>query len=123
MPCSHNEKYRGDHAYTQCIDGYLHCPDFADEEDFSGGEIPCPACNRQEWMSYYRSKIIERGAINARMEFRKSRTLHIGCGAVDGLPRVIFSDKKAMRTIRRWLRRGWYQGKKYDAKQMQVNRP
>lgn len=32
-----------------------------------------------------------------------------------GFPEPIRGDAKAMRTIRRWLRRGWYQGKKFDA--------
>lgn len=95
-----------------CCDGYLWDADaYEDGMLTNGGNIPCPACNRKAWMDYYRDEIIECGAEQADRK-RGHKTVKYG-----GYPRLILDDRKAMRTIRRWLRRGWYQGKKFEAEQ------
>ena len=96
-----------------CCDGYLWDADAYDDGMLtSGGDIPCPACNRKTWMDYYRDEIIECGMEQAERK-RGPKTVKYG-----GYPRLVLDDRKAMRTIRRWLRRGWYKGRKYDAKEL-----
>lgn len=78
----------------------------------NGGDIPCPVCNRKEWLAFYRDEIIECGMEQAERK-RGPKTVKYG-----GFPEPIRFDAKAMRSIRRLLRRGWYQGRKYYAKQL-----
>jgi len=96
-----------------CIDGYLWDADSGFEGYLdNGGDIPCPACNREKWLSYYRTEIIDCGGEEAERR-RGPRTVKYG-----GFPEVIRNDKKAMRKIKRWLRRGWYFGRKQQVKDL-----
>lgn len=93
-----------------CVGGHLWDADSGDEMGMDkGGDIPCPKCNRAEWLAYYRDEIIECGFEEAERK-RGPRTVKYG-----GYPELIRGDKKAMRKIKRWLRRGWYRGRKYQA--------
>lgn len=49
-----------------CIDGYLWDADSCDAPGgplFSGGEIPCPQCSREEWLEHGRERVEEEGFI------------------------------------------------------------
>ncbi|MCS4264975.1 hypothetical protein [Serratia sp. BIGb0163] len=93
-----------------CCDGYLWDADSGHGKWLDiGGEIPCPSCNLQQWLAYYREEIIECGFEDADLK-RGPRTVKYG-----GYPELVRSDKKSMRKIRRWLRRGWYLGRKCRA--------
>lgn len=95
-----------------CCEGFLWDADaFEDGMLTYGGEIPCPVCNRAEWIRHYREEIIECGAEQSGRS-RGPRTVKYG-----GYPYPVRGDAAAMNTIRRWLRRGWYQGRKYNAAQ------
>lgn len=115
MECKSKEEYLITFAYPVCRDGYMHCEDEYAEGDYTGGEIPCPSCRPIEWMTYYRKKIIEKGRWAALSNH--NLPLMIDCGVRGGFPRSILYDKKAMRTVRRWIRRGWNIGKKQIAQQ------
>lgn len=115
MECKNKDKYCITFAYPVCRDGYMHCADEDAEGDYTGGEIPCSSCRPSEWMAYYRKKIIEKGVWGAQVNH--SLPLMIDCGVRGGFPSAILSDKKAMRTVRRWIRRGWNIGKKQIAQQ------
>ena len=111
MSCGYQGYEFGAHyPDSLCCDGYLWDADSGDEMGMdNGGDIPCPVCNRKQWMAFYRNEIIECGMEQADRK-RGPKTVKYG-----GFPEPIRGDAKAMRTIRRWLRRGWYQGKKFDA--------
>lgn len=111
MSCGYQGYEFGAHyPDSLCCDGYLWDADSGDEMGMdNGGDIPCPVCNRKQWMAFYRNEIIECGMEQADRK-RGPKTVKYG-----GFPEPIRGDAKAMRTIRRWLRRVWYQGKKFDA--------
>lgn len=46
-----------------CIDGYLWDLDACDEDGnlYLGGDIPCPECNREEWIDYQRDGVEDDG--------------------------------------------------------------
>lgn len=112
MSCGYQGYEFGAHyPDSLCCDGYLWDADSGDEMGMdNGGDIPCPLCNRKNWLSYYREEIIECGMEQSE---RKRGPLTVKYG---GFPAPVRGDANAMRTIRRWIRRGWYQGRKYDAK-------
>lgn len=116
MSCGYQGYEFGAHyPDSLCCDGHLWDADSGDEMGMdNGGDIPCPLCNRKNWLSYYRDEIIECGMEQSE---RKRGPLTVKYG---GFPAPIRGDVKAMRTIRRWLRRGWYKGRKYDAKELQL---
>ncbi len=96
-----------------CCDGYLWDADSGYGEYLdNGGEIPCPMCNRSAWLAYYRNEIIECGFEESE-RLRGPRIVKYG-----GYPDVIWADPVAMKTIRRWLKRGWYRGRKFDVKEL-----
>lgn len=84
-----------------CIDGYLWDLDSCDENDqlTSGGEIPCPGCNRVKYMEFALEQAEEDGAEKA----------------YDGKPcevigfRSLFTDDEKQKLAEAW-ERGWRQG-------------
>lgn len=93
-----------------CCDGYLWDADSGYGKWLdNGGSIPCPNCQREAWLDYYREEIIDCGFEEADRK-RGPRTVKYG-----GYPEVIRNDITAMRKIKRWLRRGWYKGRKFEA--------
>lgn len=114
MSCGYQGYEFGAHyPDSLCCDGYLWDADSGDEMGMdSGGDIPCPSCNRSEWLAFYRAEIIECG-FEENERKRGPRTVKYG-----GFPELVRNDKKAMRKVKRWLRRGWYQGRKYQADEM-----
>lgn len=111
MSCNYQGYEFGAHyPDSVCCDGYLWDADSGGDGYLdNGGDIPCPQCNRAAWMAYYRGEIIECGMEEFDRE-RGPRFVKHG-----GFPAVIREDPRAVRTIKRWLRRGWYQGRKYLA--------
>lgn len=96
-----------------CCEGYLWDADSGfDGYLDNGGDIPCPQCNRAEWLDYYRSEIIEIGEEQGFEDHHHPRTVKYG-----GFPEVIRSDIAAMRKARRWIKRGWYRGRKERQKE------
>lgn len=114
MSCDYQGYEFGAHYLDSvCCDGYLWDADaYEDGMLTNGGDMPCPKCNRAGWMAYYRDEIIECGNEEADRR-RGPRFVKYG-----GYPAVIRQDRHAVRTIKRWLRRGWYQGRKYNAKEL-----
>lgn len=113
MSCGYQGYEFGAHYLDSvCIDGKLWdadsgCGDCLD----NGGDIPCPQCCRPEWMEYYRASIIEVGEEQG-YEAEKPKTVKYG-----GFPDVVRADIDAMRKARRWIKRGWYRGRKERQKQ------
>jgi hypothetical protein len=61
-----------------CCDGYLWDADSGDEMGMdNGGDIPCPVCNRKEWLAFYRDEIIECGMEQAERK-RGPKTVKYG---------------------------------------------
>jgi hypothetical protein len=51
-----------------CCDGYLWDADSCDEPGgplHSGGDIPCPECNKEKWITYYMDDAEEQGYVAA----------------------------------------------------------
>lgn len=95
-----------------CIDGELWDADSGFESYLNnGGDIPCPQCCRAEWLAYYRPEIIEVGEEQG-YEGTTPKTVKYG-----GFPDVIRGDIDAMRKARRWIKRGWYRGRKERQKE------
>ena len=91
-----------------CCEGYLWDADSGFEGYLgNGGDIPCPQCNRAEWLAYYRSEILEIGEEQGFEDHHHPRTVKYG-----GFPELIRGDIDAMRKARRWIKRGWYRGRK-----------
>lgn len=111
MSCGYQGYEFGAHyPDSLCCDGYLwDCDAYEDGMLTNGGDIPCPVCNRKQWLAFYRDEIIECGTMQSERK-HGPKTVKYG-----GFPEPVRGDAKAMRTIRRWLRRGWYQGRKFDA--------
>ncbi|MGP2977728.1 hypothetical protein ACTVLL_11340 [Serratia nevei] len=93
-----------------CCDGYLWDADaYEDGMLTSGGDIPCPQCNCEAWMAYHRENIIEIGYEQGDAG-EKPKLLMYG-----GYPEVIRADSRLMKKAWRWIKRGYYQGKKAAA--------
>lgn len=114
MSCGyHGYEFGAHYPDSICIDGYLWDADaYEDGLLTSGGDIPCPACNREQWLAYFRTEIIDCGIEEADRR-HGPRIVKYG-----GYPELIRKDKKSMRRIKRWLRRGWYQGRKFRAQDL-----
>lgn len=114
MSCGYQGYEFGAHyPDSLCCGGYLWDADSGDEMGMdSGGDIPCPSCNRGEWLAFYRAEIIECG-FEENERKRGPRTVKYG-----GFPALVRNDKKAMRKVKRWLRRGWYSGRKWNATEL-----
>ncbi|THD47194.1 hypothetical protein ERD95_15290 [Enterobacteriaceae bacterium ML5] len=101
-------EFHGGYPDSICGDGYLWDADSGFDGCLdSGGEIPCPSCNRAAWLAYYRPEIIEIGEEQGYERHHHPRTVKYG-----GFPELIRLDIDAMRKARRWIKRGWYRGRK-----------
>lgn len=106
-------EFGGGYLDSICCDGYLWDTDSGGLDELGnnfldcGGDIPCPSCNRAEWLAYYRSEIIEIGEEQGFENHHHPRTVKYG-----GFPEIIRSDIDAMKKARRWIKRGWYRGRK-----------
>jgi len=95
-----------------CCEGYLWDADSGfDGYLNNGGDIPCPQCNCAEWLAYYRDNIMEIGEEQG-YENDTPKTVMYG-----GFPEPVRSDIDAMRKARRWIKRGWYRGRKERQKE------
>lgn len=99
-------EFGGGYLDSVCIEGYLWDADSGDGDLLTfGGDLPCPSCNRAEWMAYHREDII---GIGYELGGKLPKVLMYG-----GYPAVVRADSKAMGKAKRWIMRGWYLGKKH----------
>lgn len=109
-------EFGGGYLDSTCIDGYLWDADSGGCDDDgnvfldSGGDIPCPSCNSDSWMSHWREEIIAIGCEQGEQNERPKVLMY------GGYPLVIRTNTKAMRKAKRWIMRGYYKGKKERAK-------
>ncbi|WP_447870231.1 hypothetical protein [Serratia fonticola] len=105
-------EFGGGYLDSVCIDGELWDADSGNGDMLTyGGNIPCSACNRSEWMAYYRSGIIDIG-FEQGFEGVRPKVLMYG-----GYPSVVRADSAAMKKAQRWIMRGWYRGKKEKSRE------
>lgn len=67
MSCGYQGYEFGAHyPDSLCCDGYLwDCDAYEDGMLTNGGDIPCPVCNRKQWLAFYRDHIIECGMMQS----------------------------------------------------------
>ena len=72
-----------------CCDGYLwDCDAYEDGMLTNGGDIPCPVCNRKQWLAFYRDHIIECGMMQSERK-HGPKTVKYPRRIQRGIPRVV----------------------------------
>ncbi|STR40535.1 Uncharacterised protein [Klebsiella michiganensis] len=119
MSCGYQGYEFGAHyPDSLCCDGYLwDCDAYEDGMLTNGGDIPCPVCNRKQWLAFYRDHIIECGMMQSERK-RGPKTVKYGgfpepvrvmqrlCApSVAGCVAVGIRDVSSMRKRTRW----WYE--------------
>lgn len=90
-----------------CCDGFLWDADSGDGKWLShGGDLPCPGCNVFTWMAYHRDDLIESG-MQLAYDGKSPHKLKYG-----GVPEEIKAHPGLLKTIKRYVWRGWYSGRK-----------
>jgi len=118
MSCGYQGYEFGAHyPDSLCCDGYLWDADSGDGNCLdNGGDIPCPKCNREAWLNYYRNEIMECG-----QEFGyDNKTLKVV--KYGGYPWPVREDKEAFGKCKRWIKRGYYQGVSQRKKDLKNNK-
>jgi hypothetical protein len=107
MSCGYQGyEFGGNYLDSICIEGYLWDADSGDGNVLtSGGDIPCPKCNREAWLAYHREDILSIG-YDQGVAGEKPKLLMYG-----GYPLPIRADSKIIKKAWRWIKRGYYQGK------------
>jgi len=58
------KEFGANYLDSVCIDGFLWDADSCDEPGgplYSGGDIPCPQCNHEEWLSRFQGVVEAKG--------------------------------------------------------------